>query len=128
MLNKKNVLRHSFTRFLISGASTTGVSLIVYWVLLRYFPYQWSYTLGYISGIGVAYLLYRYFVFKKSAGKFGLLWVSLVYLLQYLLGLGLVSIWVKVWLAPEFLAPIFSVIVSVPITFLLNRFIFNKKN
>ena len=48
------------------------------------------------SGIVLAYVLYRYFVFGHSGGRYGPVWVALIYLGQYLLGLALVSFWVEV--------------------------------
>jgi putative flippase GtrA len=48
----------------------------------------------------------------------------LIYLLQYLLGLALVSLWVQVFEAPALWAPVFAVAVSMPLTYVLNRWVF----
>jgi putative flippase GtrA len=114
-------------RFLASGAANTLITWAVYAALLLVLPYRWSYTLAYALGIGLAYLLYRYYVFGRSGGRLGPLWVALIYLLQYLLGLALVSFWVQVLLAPIVLAPLFAVAVSLPLTYGLNRWVFRTR-
>lgn len=117
----------SVLRFLASGAVNTLLTWAVYALLLLVLPYRWSYTIAYALGIGLAYLLYRYYVFGRSGGRAGPLWVALIYLLQYLLGLGLVSLWVQVLAAPVVLAPLFAVAVSLPLTYLLNRWVFRAR-
>jgi len=117
----------SVLRFLASGAVNTLLTWAVYAALLQVLPYRWSYTVAYALGIVLAYLLYRYYVFGRSGGRTGPVWVALIYLLQYLLGLGLVSFWVQVLAAPVVLAPLFAVAVSLPLTYLLNRWVFRRR-
>jgi putative flippase GtrA len=114
-------------RFLASGAANTLVTWAVYAALLLVLPYRWSYTIAYALGIGLAYVLYRYYVFNQSGGRLGPVWVTMIYLLQYLLGLALVSFWVGVLTAPPVLAPLFAVAVSLPLTYLLNRWVFRTR-
>lgn len=118
--------RSGFLKFMASGAFNTLATYALYVVLLSFLPYRWSYTIAYASGIGLAYVLYRYYVFGRSGGRYGPLWVALIYLLQYLVGLALVSLWVQVFGAPELWAPIFAVAVSMPLTFVLNRWVFRS--
>lgn len=120
----RQVHGRSFVKFLASGAVNTLVTYLVYLALLQVLSYRWSYTVSYVAGIGLAYLLYRYFVFKKSAGKLGPVWVTLVYLLQYVIGLALVTLWVQVLEFPALWAPVFAVVVSVPMSYGLNRLVF----
>jgi putative flippase GtrA len=96
----------------------------VYLLLLQVWPYWISYTIAFASGIVLAYMLNRYFVFRTSGGRYGPVLVLLIYLGQFVLGLGLVSAWVQ-WLGgPAALAPLFSVALSLPLTFVLNRRVF----
>jgi putative flippase GtrA len=90
-------------------------------------PYRWSYSLSYATGILLAYLLYRHVVFGNSGGRYGPLWVALIYLGQYLLGLGLVSLWVETLRAPASWAPAFSIAILVPISYVLNRWVFRPR-
>lgn len=114
-------------KFIASGAFNTAVTYLVYLVLLEWLPYRWSYSLSYATGIVLAYLLYRYFVFGNSGGRYGPLWVVLIYLGQFLLGLGLVSLWVEALRAPASWAPAFSIAILVPISYVLNRWVFRPR-
>ncbi len=119
-------LRTSFFRFLASGAFNTLASYGVYLVLLQIWPYWISYTIAFASGIVLAYLLNRYFVFRASGGRYGPVLVLLIYIGQFVLGLVLVSAWVQ-WIGgPVALAPLFSVALSLPLTFILNRKVFRQ--
>lgn len=119
-------LRHAFARFFVSGAFTTLASYAAYLLLLLVLPYRWSYTLAYAMGIVIAYVLYRFYVFKRPGGALGPFWVAMVYLLQYTLGLGLVTVWVQLFEAPAMWAPLFSAAVTMPLSFLLNRKVFRS--
>lgn len=125
-MNRPQVSR-AVLRFIASGAFNTLVTYLVYLALLAVLPYRWSYTAAYALGIVLAYFLYRHFVFAREAVRYGPLWVALIYLLQYLLGLALVDVWVRLLHAPAVLAPAFAVLVSLPLTFLLNRRVFRGK-
>jgi len=114
----------AFLKFIASGAFNTAVSYAAYLVLLAWLPYRWSYTVSYGLGILLAYVLYRYFVFGQSGGRYGPLWVALIYLGQYLLGLVLVSLWVEIFEAPALWAPVFSIAILVPVSYCLNRWVF----
>lgn len=118
-------LRKSFFRFLASGAFNTLASYGLYLALLQTLPYTLSYMIAFATGIILAYLLNRYFVFRVAGGRYGLILVLLIYLGQFVLGLGLVSAWVQ-WLnGPAAVAPLFSIALSLPVTFLLNHRVFH---
>jgi putative flippase GtrA len=115
-------------KFIASGAFNTLVTYVAYLALLPLLPYRWSYTVSYALGIVLAYVLYRYFVFGNSGGRYGPFWVALIYLGQYLLGLALVSLWVEVLAAPVLWAPAFSIAILVPVSYALNRWVFRPRN
>lgn len=117
----------AFLKFMASGAFNTAATYVAYLILLAWLPYRWSYTVSYGLGIVLAYSLYRYFVFGQSGGRFGPLWVALIYLGQYLLGLALVSMWVEVFGAPALWAPAFSIAILVPVSYGLNRWVFRPR-
>ena len=117
----------SGVRFIASGCLNTAATWTLYAVLLRVLPYQLSYTIAYIAGIALAYLLYRHFVFRRKGGRFAAIWVAAIYLFQYLFGLALVHVWVRVLGGPQLWAPIFSVLLSIPLTYALNRWVFRPR-
>ena len=115
-------------RFLASGAANTLASYALYLLLLRFVPYRWAYSLAYAAGVALAYVLYRYYVFKASGGKFGPIMVMVIYFFQYCLGLGLVSIWEQ-WLGlPVVFAPVFAIALSIPVTYVLSRSVFRNRD
>ena len=122
-----NRMPTAFLKFVASGAFNTLASYGAYLALLPFLPYRWSYTLSYALGIVLAYVLYRYFVFGHSGGRYGPLWVGLIYLGQYLLGLALVSLWVEVLGAAPLWAPAFSIAILVPVSYALNRWVFRPR-
>lgn len=114
----------SFFRFLLSGGLNTLITYGIYLVLLVILPYQLSYTLAYVSGIFISYGLNRAFVFRSHNGLSSVLLFPLVYLVQYCA--GILVLWVSVAKLgiDEVIAPVIVIIVTVPLTFVLTRFVF----
>jgi putative flippase GtrA len=115
----------AFPRFLLSGAFNTAVTYALYLGLLAVFPYWFSYSAAYASGILLAYFLSRNFVFGRSPSGTRLLAFPLVYVVQYLLGLTLAYLWVDVLRMPAAFAPLAALLVTLPVTFLLTRWVFH---
>ncbi|VTU17418.1 GtrA-like protein [Variovorax sp. PBL-H6] len=111
-------------RFLISGGLNTLGTYLLYLVLLRFMPYWVSYAIAFVSGIALAYALNRFFVFgaPRNEGKAALL--PLVYLAQYGLGALIVYGWVDLLRLPPTLAPLASIAVTIPLTFVASRWLF----
>ena len=114
-----------FVRFLLSGGFNTAATYALYLVLLQFFPYGVSYTLTFASGIGLAYLLNRYFVFGAPRAGTRILLFPLVYLVQYFAGLLTMFLWVDVFFRHAALAPLASVAITIPITFVLTKWVFH---
>ncbi len=114
----------SAARFLASGGFNTLVTYLAYLALLQWLPYQQSYSIAFASGIALAYLLNRYYVFRRPGGTLGPVYVAAIYTGQYLLGLAIVSAWVG-WLgASAKLAPLVAIAISLPLTYLCNATVF----
>jgi putative flippase GtrA len=121
-------LSASFGRFLLSGGFNTIVTYGIYLALLRFISYRISYTITFVIGIALAYLLSRYFVFAMpSTGKRGMLF-PVVYLVQYLVGLLVVFLWVELFQLRAALAPLASLIITMPVTFVLTRWVFQVRH
>lgn len=110
-----------FVRFLVAGGVNTAATFALYAVLLRFVPYLVAYSVSYAVGILLSYALAVGFVFRKRASLVSFLRYPLVYVLQYLVGAGV--LWTCVeglgWRAEW--GMVASVIVSVPVTFLAGR-------
>jgi putative flippase GtrA len=116
-----------FSRFLISGGLNTVVTYAVYLGLLRLLPYHVSYTVAYVSGIGFAYVLNRFFVFKDHRGLQSILALPFVYFAQYLLGIVLIWFCVERIGMSDVVAPLVVIMLSVPFTYFLSHLAFLGK-
>jgi putative flippase GtrA len=117
-------LWQAFIRFLLSGTFNTAATYGLYLVLLRFLSYRTSYTITYLTGILLVYCLSRYFVFRAKGGMVAAALFPLVYLIQYLAGLSIVSFCVEVLDLSAALAPFAAVALTIPLTFVLTRWIF----
>jgi putative flippase GtrA len=114
----------SALRFVAAGALNTAATYVVYLALLPVAMYRVAFTLAFAAGILLSYALNAWFVFRRPASWRSAWRFPLIYLLQFALGLALVSICVE-WLhAPPWLAPLIALVVTVPLTYLAMRKLF----
>ncbi|APO97330.1 GtrA family protein [Xanthomonas vesicatoria] len=121
------VSESSFVRFLISGGINTVATYAAYLALLQATSYKVAYTVAYVFGIVIAFFINRLFVFRTHRGWRSLLMFPFVYLAQYLVSLAVVFAWVEHLGFSVALAPIVAILVTVPLTFLLSRFVFGRR-
>lgn len=124
----RRATRHAFVRFLGAGIVNTGATYALYLLLLKWLDYRASYTVSFLAGILLAYELNRIFVFQAMRAARSMMAVPLIYLLQYLAGLGIVMIAVHGFGIPKSLAPIMAIAFTLPMTFMLNRWAFLGSN
>lgn len=110
-------------RFVFFGAVNTLLTYILYALLLRLLPYQAAYTVSYALGIFISYFLNARYVFREKMRLSRALQYPVVYIVQYLLSIAMLYLLVEVFHIPTLIAPALIVIATVPITFLLSRFI-----
>lgn len=113
-------------RFLLSGGLNTALTYGLYLALLGTLPYGVSYSIAFVSGIALAYVLNRVFVFRSHRGLQSVLWMPLMYLLQYLTGMLVVWTWVHILHWHAALAPLVAILVTLPLNFAVSRFAFVK--
>jgi putative flippase GtrA len=119
--------RSSFARFLVAGGVNTAITYGLYLALLPLLPYQASYTVAYVVGIVIAYLLNRNLVFLSHRGVRSVVLLPVVYLAQYLVSLLVLWLWIdKAGLSPA-LGPIVVISITVPMTYLLSREVFSDR-
>lgn len=112
-----------FFRFLIIGSFNTGVTYLLYLALLYLLPYSVAYTISYILGIIVAYILNSKIVFKSNISIKKIAIYPIVYIIQYLINIGGLFFLVDLLGVEQKIAPIIIIGVSIPITFILNKYI-----
>lgn len=119
-----SVGKSSFVRFLISGGINTGATYAGYLVLLNFTGYKLAYSIAYIFGIALAFMVNRFFVFRTHRGWQSIMLFPFVYLAQYLASLAIVWICVDQLSLKKEVAPLIAVTITIPLTFMLSRFVF----
>jgi putative flippase GtrA len=119
----RRLIAGEFLRFLIVGGLNTGVAYVVYLLLLHWMRYEIAYAIGYVVGIVTAYTLSTTFVFRQPMRKRSAARFPLVYVIQFLISLGLLRVAVEVFAVPTWLALAISVALTMPVTFVLSRWI-----
>lgn len=118
--------RDSF-RFVMSGGINTALTYTIYLLLLNYFSYTISYSIAYASGIILAYILNRFFVFKSHQGYRSALLLPFIYLIQYCLSIIILWAWVEHLDLDARLAPLMTILITTPVTFFLSKAAFVKR-
>ena len=121
------VIHKELMRFLVTGSTNTAVCWLVYMGLKVFMPYTWAYTGAYVFGTAFTYYLNTRWVFRVPMSWRTFMQFPIVYILQYGLGVSLMVLLVNYWRCPEPLAPLVVVAMTVPVTFLLSRFILKRK-
>ena len=116
-------LSSSFLRFLAVGAANTAIGYALYLAAAQVMDYRWAYTTSYVLGIGSSYVLNSLFVFREPLSWRRLAAFPLVYLLQYLAGLGLLWLFVSRLGVPAEYGPLLVVPLTIPLTFLASRLV-----
>jgi len=114
-------LTGQFARFVICGVINTLTTYLIYLICLYAVRYSMAYTLSFASGIFISYYLNSRYVFREELSWRKALKYPLVYLVQYLLGISSLYLLVELAGVSEVIAPIFVVLITVPVTFLLSR-------
>jgi len=114
-------------RFLFSGGVNTLATYLIYLSLLKYMPYGLSYSLTYVFGIYLSYYLSCRIVFKEKPRWSSAIKYPLVYAVQYILGVAILYFLVRYEYADKFVAPLVVIILTLPVTFILSRWVILHK-
>jgi len=119
-----------FIKFIIAGIINTVLSYLLYLILLLYLTYQISYVVSFILGILISYYINSKFVFNEQLSIKKLLSFPVVYVVQLLLNYLFLYVFIEILSISSKLAPLLVTIISLPVTFLLSRFVLkgNKNN
>ena len=121
---RRAVQASTFLRFLISGGANTAATYAVYLAMLLVVGYKTAYTIAYVFGILLAFVVNRLFVFQTHRGWQSAALFPLVYLAQYVVSLAVLWAWVEKLRLPEELAPLVAIIITIPLTYVLSRWVF----
>ena len=121
------LINSEFFRFLLSGGVNTLATYLIYLLFLRIMSYGAAYSLAYLTGIYLSYYLNYRLVFNERPRWSSAIQYPLVYMLQYFIGVIFLYILVRYEYLDRVIAPLAVIILTLPITFLMSRWIIRKK-
>ena len=119
-----------FVRFGIVGLSNTFISLVTYEILVYFnFNPQIANFIAFFISVINAYLWNNIWVFKGTkSGKSSIYKFILLYSVTFLISVGLLHLWIDVLHVSKYIAPMISLIITIPINFLISKFwVFKSK-
>lgn len=120
------MVKHEFSRFLLVGLTNTAFSYSLYLLLDLFLPYKIAWSAAYVAGIMFSYYLNARWVFRSAMDWKSFLAFPMVYLVQYGIGILCLHVLVEQLFIPEKVAPLIVIVLTIPVTFILSRFIVKK--
>lgn len=118
-----------FIKFGIVGVSNTVISLIVYYICIFVgMHYTIANVLAFVISVLNAYYWNKKYVFKKNDNSQNktvvqsIIKVFTSYGATFLLGTGLLILWVDFLNISEWIAPLINLCITIPLNFILNKF------
>lgn len=121
----KRLFSIEFIRFGIVGVIATAVHYGIYYVLLNVINPNAAFTIGYLLSFFMNFWLSAKFTFKAEATVKRGAGFALSHLVNYGLQMLVLNVSLKLGV-PEPLAPVPVYLISIPVNFLLVRFVFKK--
>ena len=112
-------------RFAIVGTLVTAIHYGVYWLLQLVMNVNIAWTAGYIAGFIFNYYMSAYYIFHKKTSVKNGAGFGVAHIVNYLLQMALLNFFIRIGLSAE-MAPVGVYAVSIPVNFLLVRFVFKK--
>ena len=112
-------------RFSIVGVLITVIHYAVYWLLQLVVNVNIAWTAGYIVGFVVNYYLSARYIFREKATAQNGAGFGGAHLVNYFLQMGLLNFFLWLGWSAEW-APVGVYAISIPVNFLLVRFVFKK--
>ncbi|MEO0595298.1 MAG: GtrA family protein [Chloroflexota bacterium] len=113
-------------RYILVGGLNTGITYLIYLLVLLFAQYIIAYTVSYVSGIVISYVLNSLLVFRQPLQWSKAIQYPVVYVVQFIIGSILITFFVEVLAIDPSLAALANVIVLLPISFILTRFILTR--
>ena len=127
MVNEIKWLNRPFFRFVIVGAFNTVNYFIAYTLLLLIAPYLVSHVLGFIYSAFVSYFLTAYYTFNTKPSMKTFVAFPLTFLPNLVMSSAGTAFIVELGLLDKSIASLVVMIMIIPVTFIINKLIFKKK-
>lgn len=122
------VISRELLKFLVSGSLNTALTYLLYYLLLSFLNYQLAYAITYIAGILISYWLNLKYVFQEVGNWKKFILYPGIYIIQYLVGALFLWLLVHKFSFSVTVAPIIVIILTLPMSFLLNRLVLTSKS
>ncbi|MNW43894.1 GtrA-like protein [compost metagenome] len=122
------LLNKEFLKFVINGGINTIATYLIYLFLLLFFNYSLSYTFSYVAGIFISFYLNTVFVFEEKLSFRKFVKFPIVYIVQYLINLIMMYFLVEQFNLPARVVPLIVIVVTIPVTYTLSKFIIKTNN
>lgn len=124
MIEEKS--RNEIFRFVVTGVLATVIHYGIYYVLLNFINTSIAFTIGYFLSFIFNYYMSARFTFrKKTSAKNGVGFLG-AHLFNYLLQVTLLNVFLYLGV-PKAIAPFPVYAISIPVNFIVVRFVFNRK-
>src|SRR3990167_1683 len=120
MHSYQEILKKQVLGFAVTGTVSTLIMLGLYVGLNKIMNYQSAYLVAYCISVISLYFMNALWVFNQPISWQSFIKFPLIYLLQYLVGAVSLEFIVRLGVSVTF-APVFVVIILLPVTFILNR-------
>lgn len=125
MFEKKSL--YEIIRFGVTGSVATLVHYAVYLIARMLISASFAFSLGYVISFVLNYFMSARFTFRKKTSKKNVVGFCFAHLINYLLQISLLNVFIYLGV-PERVAPIPVYCVSIPVNFLVVRFVFSRSN
>ncbi len=131
VVKKINYILHQRTnlassiRFIVVGSFATFIHYITYLLLLSLVSKNISYTVGYIFSFLINFYLTSFFTFKSEVSVKRSLGFTLSHLFNYGIQMAVFNLYLYLTI-PKEIVPLFVFLTTVPMNFLLIKFVFEK--
>lgn len=122
----KKYTKHSFFKFIISGVLNVTSTYLIYLVLLIIVEYKIAYSISFMLGILLSFIMNQKYVFNADYSNKKLFYYPIIYIIQYSISIFLLIFIIEILKFPKEVAPFFIVIILVPFTYFLNKIFFTK--
>lgn len=126
MMIAKLVGRSEILRFVLTGGLATLMHYLIYFILLgMQLNMTVAFAIGYLISFLFNYLMSARFTFRKKTSASNGVGFAFAHIINFILQTGLLNFfsWLSV---PEVFAPFPAYAISIPVNFLVVRFVFKK--
>ncbi len=126
---RKIMSEYSLLRFAVVGILCTIVDVTVYWLMLFIVPYSIAMIVGYFVSLILNFVFTTLWTFRASMGVMNFISVLAIHLFNcFVLRANILDIFVKACEYEERLAYILTILITVPLNYILLRGYFTLRD